>query len=91
VASKHQLRGANTGFGDWMPFLFKYRSAAANEENRNYIVTAFLQMSLPTGVNTISNDLYILQPTMAFGKGWGLRHSGDHQAAISGSIDQPRH
>ena len=40
-----------------MPFLFKYRFAAANEENGNDIVTGFLQMSVPTGVNTISNDL----------------------------------
>jgi hypothetical protein len=47
----------NTGFGDWTSFLFKYRFAAANEENGNCIVTAFLQMSVPTGVNTISNDL----------------------------------
>jgi len=70
----------NTGFGDWTPFLFKYRFAAANEENGNYIVTAFLQMSVPTGVNTISNDLYILQPTLAFGKGWG---DFDIQATIS--------
>ncbi len=70
----------NTGFGDWMPFLFKYRFAAANEQSGNYIVTGFVQMSVPTGVNTVSNDLYIVQPTLAFGKGWG---DFDIQATIS--------
>ena len=40
----------NAGFDDWMPFLFKSRFAAANEENGNYIVTAFLQMPVPTGL-----------------------------------------
>jgi len=68
------------GWGDWTPFLLKYRFAAANEENGNYIVTGFLQMSAPTGANNISNDLYILQPTIAFGKGWG---DFDIQATIS--------
>lgn len=68
------------GWGDWMPFLLKYRFAAENEQNGNYIVTAFLQMSVPMGVNNISNGLYILQPTLAFGKGWG---DFDIQATIS--------
>ena len=37
------------GWGDWMPFLLKYRFAAENEQNGNYIVTGFLQMFVPTG------------------------------------------
>jgi hypothetical protein len=71
---------ANDGFGDWSAFLLKYRFAAANEENGNYAVTGFVQMSVPTGVNNISNDVYIIQPTIAFGKGWG---DFDFQATIS--------
>jgi len=71
---------AAEGWGDWNAFLLKYRIVAANEENGNYIVTAFLQMSVPTGVSNISNDLYIVQPTLAFGKGWG---DFDIQATIS--------
>lgn len=79
----HPPRGkdkAAEGWGDWTPFLLKYRFAAENEENGNYIVTGFLQMSVPTGVNNISTDLYILQPTLAFGKGWG---DFDIQATLS--------
>jgi hypothetical protein len=45
------------GFGDWQ-FLVKYRLAAQNEEHGNYIVTAFFQMSFPTG-------------ELAYGKGLG--------------------
>jgi hypothetical protein len=58
------------GWGD-MSVLFKYRFLSANEEQGNYIFTGFLQLAVPTGVNMISNDLYVLQPTLAFGKGWG--------------------
>jgi hypothetical protein len=36
------------GFGDWQ-FLVKYRIAAGNEEHGNYILTAFYQMTFPTG------------------------------------------
>jgi hypothetical protein len=39
---------SSNGFGDWQ-FLVKYRIAAANEEHGNYILTAFYQMSFPTG------------------------------------------
>jgi hypothetical protein len=58
------------GWGD-MSLLLKYRFLSANEEQGNYIFTGFLQLSVPTGANMISNDLYIVQPTLAFGKGWG--------------------
>ena len=36
------------GFGDW-PFLVKLRLLSANEEHGNYIVTAFMGFSVPTG------------------------------------------
>jgi len=38
----------NNGFGDWQ-FLVKYRIAAGNEEHGNYILTAFCQMTFPSG------------------------------------------
>jgi len=59
------------GFGDWPVFLVKYRFLSANEENGNDIVTAFFQMSAPTGTNAFSNNAYLFQPTIAAGKGWG--------------------
>jgi hypothetical protein len=59
-------KGANpTGWADYPALLFKYRPLSANEQQGNYIVTAFLQTSVPTGFNTISNDVYVVQPTLA--------------------------
>ena len=58
------------GFAD-DSFLLKYRIAAANEENGNYIVTAFLGLSVPSGKQQLTQDHYIVTPTLALGKGWG--------------------
>jgi len=58
------------GFAD-DSFLLKYRVAAANEENGNYIVTCFLGLSVPTGQHELTENHYIVTPTLALGKGWG--------------------
>ncbi|HXW90652.1 MAG TPA: transporter [Terriglobales bacterium] len=58
------------GFGDWQ-FLVKYRIAAANEERGNYILTAFYQMSFPTGQYQQGALSPIITPTIAYGKGYG--------------------
>jgi hypothetical protein len=52
-------------------FLLKYRLLAANEENGNYILTAFLGLSVPTGDAAFTQNHYVVTPTLAFGKGWG--------------------
>jgi hypothetical protein len=52
-------------------FLAKYRILSANEENGNYILTAFLGLSVPSGSDTWSSHHYGFTPTIAFGKGWG--------------------
>lgn len=57
------------GFGDWQ-FLVKYRIAAANEEHGNYILTAFYQMTLPTGQHQEGNPSPVITPTIAYGKGY---------------------
>jgi hypothetical protein len=57
------------GFGDWQ-FLVKYRLAAANEEHANYILTAFYQMSFPTGQYQQGALSPIITPTIAYGKGF---------------------
>ena len=59
------------GWGDWPFFRIKYRIANANEANGNYIVTAYVQATAPTGVSAFTNRAYALNPTLAFGKGWG--------------------
>jgi hypothetical protein len=58
------------GLGD-MPFLIKYRLLSANEEQGNYILTAFLQGSAPMGDRVFSSHHYTLGPTLAFGAGRG--------------------
>ncbi len=59
----------NDGFGDWQ-FLVKYRIAAANEEHGNYILTAFYQMTFPTGQYQQGNPSPVITPTIAYGKGY---------------------
>jgi hypothetical protein len=72
VISASGPRGTQTSSGDWPAFLLKYRFASANEQNGNYIVTGFFQMSVPSGYGAgISNNVLVAQPTLAFGKGWG--------------------
>jgi len=65
-------KGDATGWGDWPMFLVKYRFISANEQNGNYIVTGFFQMTDPLGTPAkISTNVWTAQPTLAFGKGWG--------------------
>jgi hypothetical protein len=74
-------KGTGQGTGDWPMFLIKYRLLSANKDNGDYIVTAFFQMSDPSGTCcTISNNVLVAQPTLAFGKGWG---DFDIQSTIS--------
>ena len=52
-------------------FLFKYRLLAGNEENGNYILTAFMGLSVPSGNEAFTSHHFGFTPTLAFGKGWG--------------------
>jgi hypothetical protein len=58
------------GFAD-ESLLFKYRLLSANEENGDYILTAFLGVSIPSGNKYNTEDHEITTPTLAAGKGWG--------------------
>jgi hypothetical protein len=64
-------------------FLLKYRLLSANEEQGNYILTAFMGLSVPTGSKAYTLDHYVLTPTMAFGKGWG---DFDFQSTLGVSV-----
>jgi opacity protein-like surface antigen len=66
----HDKPGVQDGIGD-MSLLLKYRVAAGNEEGGNYIVTAFLGASVPTGTYSNGATAAVLTPTIAAGKGWG--------------------
>ncbi len=61
---------AKDGFGDWQ-FLVKYRILSSNEEHGNYILTAFFQMTVPTGQYTQGNPSPVITPTISYGKGFG--------------------
>jgi hypothetical protein len=64
-------------------FLVKYRILAGNEENGNYILTAFMGLSVPSGSDTFSSHHYDFTPTIAFGKGWG---DFDFQSTLGFSV-----
>jgi len=64
-----KARGSDD-FGDWTA-LVKYRILSANEEHGNYILTAFMGFSAPTGTAGNSTGHATFTPTIAGGKGWG--------------------
>jgi hypothetical protein len=66
----HNSPSAVNGFGD-VAFLVKYRLLAANEQHGNYILTAFLGWSLPTGDHANGALHAVITPTIAYGKGFG--------------------
>jgi hypothetical protein len=66
----HENPKAHDGFGD-MGLLMRYRLVAGNEENGNYVVTAFLGATIPTGSYTNGARDAVITPTFGAGKGWG--------------------
>jgi hypothetical protein len=77
----HNSPKQRDGAGD-TPFLFKYRILSKNKENGDYILTAFLGGSLPSGSAKNGATNASLTPTLAFGKGWG---AFDFQSTIGKS------
>ena len=66
----HNSPTAKNGFGD-VAFLVKYRLFSGNKEHGNYILTAFLGWSLPTGSYSNGGKHAVITPTIAYGKGLG--------------------
>jgi len=61
-----------TGFGDGNFVTIKQRLLSANEENGNYILSAFLGFQAPTGITAFTNrPAWVVTPTLAGGIGWG--------------------
>ena len=61
-----------TGFADGNFVTIKQRLISANEENGNYILSAFLGFQAPTGITAFTNrPAWIVTPTLAGGVGWG--------------------
>ncbi|HEX4160217.1 MAG TPA: transporter [Rhizomicrobium sp.] len=60
-----------SGWLDDQFLIVKQRLLSADEQNGNYIVSAFLGVTAPTGSSAFTNDTWIVTPTLAGGMGWG--------------------
>jgi len=75
--------------GGWADetFLLKYRFVGADEASGNYVVSAFLGVSVPTGSDALTAGKVVWTPTLAWGKGWGTRDAGfDIQSTLAVSV-----
>jgi hypothetical protein len=66
----HNNPATPNGWGDFQ-LLVKYRMLSANEQRGDYILTAFVSSTFPTGTNHNGQPKSIVTPTVAYGKGWG--------------------
>jgi hypothetical protein len=71
------------GWANWPMFLVKYRILSANEQEGNYILSAFFQVIAPFGSMADPTNVWIAQPYLAFGKGFG---DFDIQGTVSAEI-----
>lgn len=67
---QHNAKGAKDGFGD-VGFLGKYRILSANEKNGNYMLSAQLTATIPTGSYSNGSTDASVSPTLLGGKGFG--------------------
>jgi hypothetical protein len=78
----HESPAAKDGWGDFSTTL-KYRFFAHNEKQGNWILTAFLGGSIPTGTYKNGSPAAVITPTLAGGKGWGWF---DFQSTVGGTL-----
>ena len=76
-----------SGFGDWPFFRIEKRLFSSPASDGNYVITALLQIQAPSGNERLTNDAWLYQPTLAFGKGWG---AFDIQGTLGGGIPASR-
>lgn len=69
-SEKEPGKASKYGWAD-ETFLAKYRIVSANEENGDYILSAFFGLSVPSGSDDFSSHHFAFTPTIAGGKGWG--------------------
>ncbi len=79
---KHSSPASPDGFGD-TAFLLKYRFLAGNTEHGNYVVSAFLSGSIPTGSYKNGAADATVSPNAAIGKAVGIF---DVQSVIGASL-----
>ena len=76
------------GWGDWQFLTVKQRLLSANEQEGNYIVTAYLGLQAPTGAPAFTNNAWIITPTLGAGKGWG---DFDVQSTVTVALPTANH
>ena len=69
--NQRTIKNPAAGWADDPFLIVKQRLLSANEEQGNYIVTAFLGVQAPTGSRIFTNNAWVITPTIAGGKGWG--------------------
>jgi hypothetical protein len=67
---QHNTPKAKDGFGD-VGFLYKYRILSKNEKEGNYMLSAQLTATLPTGSYSNGSPDSSVSPTLLAGKGYG--------------------
>jgi len=76
-----------TGFGDWQIALFKQRLASAPAASGDYVASAWIAVTAPTGASAFTNHVFFVSPNVGGGKGWG---NFDVQATFGASIPTSR-
>ena len=83
----YQFKGRTSspanGWLDDQFLVIKQRLFSGNEQNGNYVVSAFLGVTAPSGNSAFTNHAWIITPTIAAGKGWG---DFDVQATVGVAI-----
>ncbi len=95
----YQYKGnTKTPANGWLDDQFlviKQRLLSANEQDGNYIVSAFLGVTAPSGNAAFTNNTWIVTPTIAAGKGFGdfdiqatmgVALPADHQGTLGTSL-----
>ena len=68
---QRQNRTPASGFGDWQVALFKQRLLSANANNGNYVLSAWVSATAPTGSSQFTNHVWFVSPNIGGGKGFG--------------------
>ena len=71
VRSATPTSKALAGYGDWSFLRVEQRLFSASKDDGDYVVTAWLTLQAPTGIKSLTSSSWSLQPTIAYGKGWG--------------------
>lgn len=73
----------HAGFGDWAFLRLKQRLASSPEDKDDYVLSAWLQAQAPVGIAAFTKGVWVFQPALGFGKGWGRF---DVQSSIAGVL-----